>query len=131
MCARTGFLSRSHERGIAHGGALYLSNRRRSRGASVEDFKRRQEAAHGRIMLVTLAPEASGALSLIEYLVAQNICAAIGHTLADAQPIADAVSAGATLSTHLGNGCPQMMHRHENVIWNQLANDALAACLIA
>lgn len=99
--------------------------------ASIEDFKRRQEAANGRILLVTLAPEVAGALALTEYLVAQNIRVAIGHTLANAAQIMDAVSAGATSSTHLGNGCPQMMPRHENVIWNQLANDALTACLIA
>src|SRR5205814_440139 len=38
--------------------------------------------------------------------------------------------AGATLSTHLGNGCPQMLPRHPNVIWEQLASDALVASLI-
>src|SRR6185436_13130512 len=37
--------------------------------ASVENFKRRQDAAGGRIVLVTLAPEAEGSFGLIEYLV--------------------------------------------------------------
>src|SRR5262245_27669754 len=37
-------------------------------GASIEDFARRQEAAAGRIALVTLAPESAGALDLIEHL---------------------------------------------------------------
>ena len=73
--------------------------------ASVDDFKRRQDAARGRIALVTLAPEVEGALRMIEYLVESNIRVAIGHTAASAEEIRDAIEAGATLSTHLGNGC--------------------------
>ena len=49
---------------------------------------------------------------------------AIGHTGATPAQVADAVSAGATLSTHLGNGCAQMLPRHPNVIWEQLATTA-------
>ena len=44
--------------------------------------------------------------------------------------IQDGILAGATLSTHLGNGCAQMLPRHPNVIWEQLAADALTASLI-
>src|SRR5262249_55443776 len=50
--------------------------------ASVDDFKRRQDAARGRIVLVTLAPEVDGALALIEHLVAAGVRVAIGHTMA-------------------------------------------------
>ena len=98
--------------------------------ASIDDFQRRQEAAGGRIVLVTLAPEVPGALALIEHLVEQRIRVAIGHTAATAAQIADAVRAGASLSTHLGNGCAGQMHRHENVIWPQLSADELTASLI-
>jgi N-acetylglucosamine-6-phosphate deacetylase len=98
--------------------------------ASKDDFLRRQEAADGRIKLVTLAPEVPGALDLIEYLVGVGIRAAIGHTSASAGQIRDAVKAGATLSTHLGNGCAMQLPRHPNVIWEQLAADELAASLI-
>lgn len=98
--------------------------------ASIDDFKRRQEAAGGRIVLVTLAPEVAGALGLIEYLVANGILVALGHTAANAAQIADAVQAGAKLSTHLGNGCAGQMHRHENVLWPQLSADELTASLI-
>lgn len=100
------------------------------RPASIDDFRRRQDAAQGRILLVTLAPEVSGALPLIEYLVASGIRVAIGHTAANSQQIADAVSAGATLSTHLGNGCANVLPRHPNLIWDQLATDELFASLI-
>jgi N-acetylglucosamine-6-phosphate deacetylase len=99
--------------------------------ASIEDFKRRQEAASGRIVLVTLAPEAPGALELIEFLEESNIRVAIGHTAASAEQIRSAIKAGATLSTHLGNGCSQLLPRHPNMIWEQLAADELMASFIA
>src|SRR5882672_10308669 len=98
--------------------------------ASVDDFNRRQDAADGRIVLVTLAPEVPGAVALIDHLVASGVHAAIGHTAATPQQIGEAIAAGATLSTHLGNGCAQMLPRHPNVIWEQLAADALLASLI-
>ena len=44
--------------------------------------------------------------------------------------IADAVQAGATLSTHLGNGAHAVLPRHPNYIWDQLAEDRLAASFI-
>ena len=99
--------------------------------ASIDDFDRRQDAARGRIVLVTLAPEVPGALDLIEYLVAAGVRVAIGHTAASPSELRDAVSAGATLATHLGNGCPQMLPRHPNVIWELLADDVLYASVIA
>jgi N-acetylglucosamine-6-phosphate deacetylase len=98
--------------------------------ASVDDFERRQAAADGRILLVTLAPEVPGALALIEHLVMRGVRVAIGHTAATSVQVADAVRAGATLSTHLGNGCASMLPRHPNVIWDQLACDALRASFI-
>jgi N-acetylglucosamine-6-phosphate deacetylase len=99
-------------------------------GASLENFQRRQEAAAGRIKLVTLAPEVRGAIELIEHLVGLGIRVAIGHTAAPPGQIRDAVKAGATLSTHLGNGCANQLPRHPNVIWEQLAADELLASFI-
>lgn len=98
--------------------------------ASRGDFDRRQAAADGRIRLVTLAPEVPGAVDLVAYLVAAGVRVAIGHTAATSRQIREAVDAGATLSTHLGNGCASMLPRHPNVIWDQLAADALTASLI-
>ena len=138
-CARA-ILQRA-ERGIAglHMEGPYISPvdgprgahpREHCRPASIDDFRRRQDAANGRIVLVTLAPEVAGALTLIEHLVDQRICVAVGHTAATAAQLADAVRAGARLSTHLGNGCAGQMHRHENVMWPQLSADELTASLI-
>jgi N-acetylglucosamine-6-phosphate deacetylase len=100
------------------------------RGADVDDFRRRQDAAEGRIRLVTLAPEVPGALPLVEQLVKGGVRVAIGHTGATGAQVADAVSAGVTLSTHLGNGCPSLLPRHPNVIWEQLGEDRLLASFI-
>lgn len=101
------------------------------RPASLDDFRRRQDAAAGRIVLVTLAPEVPGALALIEHLVAAGVRVALGHSAASPEQIRDGVRAGATLSTHLGNGCAPGLPRHPNLIWEQLAADELSACFIA
>ena len=98
--------------------------------ASLDDFQRRQGAACGQIRLVTLAPEIPGAIALTEYLVENEIVVSIGHTNASPQQIRDIIKAGATLSTHLGNGCASALPRHPNLIWEQLAADELFASFI-
>ena len=100
------------------------------RDADVDDFKRRQDAAGGRIVLVTLAPEVPGAMALIAHLVSTGVRVAIGHTAASPEQIAAAIGAGAGLATHLGNGCAQMLPRHPNPIWEMLAADEMLASLI-
>jgi N-acetylglucosamine-6-phosphate deacetylase len=100
------------------------------RGATIDDFKRHQETADGRIVLVTLAPEVDGAIALVEHLVASGVRVALGHTAATPDQIAAAVAAGATLATHLGNGCAHMLPRHPNTIWELLAADAVVATFI-
>ena len=98
--------------------------------ASVDDFQRRQDCCAGAIRLVTLAPEVPGAIELIEYLAGTGVRVAIGHTAAAPSQIVAAIAAGATLATHLGNGCAQMLPRHPNVIWDLLAADEVFASLI-
>lgn len=95
-----------------------------------DEFRRWQDAAGGRIRMVTVAPERDGAIPFIEKLSAEKIVVAIGHTAATGAQIREAVRAGAKTSTHLGNGCHATMNRHENVIWEQLACDDLFASLI-
>jgi len=96
-----------------------------------DEFKRLQEAAGGRIRLVTLAPETENALEFIEWLCGQGLVVAIGHTAASPARIREAIAAGARLSTHLGNGCHLTLPRHDNYLWEQLAADLLWASLIA
>jgi N-acetylglucosamine-6-phosphate deacetylase len=100
------------------------------RPPDVEEFHRWQEAARGCIRLVTLAPEWPQAPRYIEALTEAGVVISIGHTNATGAQIADAVAAGATMSTHLGNGAHQMLHRHPNYIWEQLAEDRLSASFI-
>jgi N-acetylglucosamine-6-phosphate deacetylase len=94
------------------------------------EFQRFQDAAGGRIRLVTLAPELPGALPFIEKLVASGVVVALGHTAAVGDQIRAAVAAGACLSTHLGNGTHSTLPRHDNYVWEQLAADGLWASVI-
>ncbi len=95
-----------------------------------DEFRRWQDATEGRVRIVTLSPEWPEAPRYIERIVAEGVVASIGHTGASAEQIADAVAAGATLSTHLGNGAHAVMRRHPNYIWDQLAEDRLMADFI-
>ena len=95
------------------------------------EFERLQEAAGRRIRLLTLSPEFDEAPAFIAKAVASGVIVAIGHTAADTEQIRAAVDAGASLSTHLGNGAHRMLRRHPNYIWDQLADDRLTASLIA
>jgi N-acetylglucosamine-6-phosphate deacetylase len=104
--------------------------RRWVRPPDLNEYKRWQEAAQGNVRLVTLSPEWPEAPHYIDALGRDGVVASIGHTKATAQQIQDAVSAGATLSTHIGNGAHAVMSRHPNYIWEQLAEDRLNASMI-
>ena len=95
-----------------------------------DEFMRLQDAARGGIRLITFAPEWEGALAFIERATAANLIVALGHTAATPQQIRDAISAGAKMSTHLGNGSHAQLARHPNYIWEQLAADELHASFI-
>jgi N-acetylglucosamine-6-phosphate deacetylase len=96
-----------------------------------DEFQSLQEASGGRIVLITLAPERAGAIAFIRRAVDSGIVVALGHTAADGPTLHAAVAAGATLSTHLGNGIAAHLPRHPNPIWHQAAADRLWASLIA
>ena len=95
-----------------------------------DEFRRWQDATEGRVRIVTISPEWPEAPHYIERIVAEGAVASIGHTAANAEQIADAVAAGASLSTHVGNGAHAVMRRHPNYIWDQLAEDRLMADFI-
>jgi N-acetylglucosamine-6-phosphate deacetylase len=112
-------------------GARGAHPKRWVRPPDVEEYKRWQDAAQGLIKVVTLSPEWPQAPAYIQALVRDGVVAAIGHTHANSDQIEAAVDAGATLATHLGNGSDQVLPRHPNYIWDQLAEDRLAASFIA
>ncbi len=104
--------------------------RQHARPPDWDEFQHWQDAAEGKIRIITLAPEWPGSLSFIERAAGQGIIAAIGHTAATPGQIADAVKTGAKMSTHLGNGSHARIDRHPNYIWEQLASDDLWASFI-
>ncbi len=95
-----------------------------------DEFQRLQEAAQGRIRLLTMGVEFDSAAEFVGRVVAGGVLVAIGHTAADSRQIRRAVDAGARLSTHLGNGSHRYLPRHPNYLWDQLAEDRLWASLI-
>ena len=97
----------------------------------IAEFDRWQQAAGGLVKLVTLSPHWPEAPAYIRHLVKSGVTVSLGHTSADAAQIAAAVDAGATLSTHLGNGSHAMLNRRHNHLWPQLADDRLTAMFIA
>ena len=101
------------------------------RKPSWDEFAEYQEAAEGYIKQVTISPEVDGCMEFIKRCTNNNVIVAIGHTNASAEQINRAVDNGARLSTHLGNGCANLIDRHRNPIWPQLANDLLTPSIIA
>ncbi|HTV70880.1 MAG TPA: amidohydrolase family protein [Rhizobiaceae bacterium] len=101
------------------------------RTPDLAEFDRWQDACGGLVGMVTLSPHWPNSAEIVRALVAQGIHVAIGHTEAEPGQVKDAIDAGARLSTHLGNGAAQLLPRHPNFIWTQLADERLSASLIA
>jgi len=117
----------------------YISPVKGFRGAHLEkyirppdwkEFSEYQKAAGNGIKLVTLAPDMEGAIPFIRNAVGSGVNVSLGHHNGTAVDIEQAVEAGASLSTHLGNGCANMINRHHNPIWPQLAEDRLSISII-
>ena len=102
------------------------------RPADPEIMQRLLDAACGLTRLVTLAPECDPALRVTRLLAEQGIVVAAGHTDASLDTLDAAIDAGLSLFTHVGNGCPMTMNRHDNIIQRALSrSDRLRLCFIA
>lgn len=95
-----------------------------------EHIRQLREAAGDDPLLLTMAPEQHGVLEIIAPAVALGMRVSLGHTNASAAEIASAIRAGAVSFTHLGNGCPQSLDRHDNILWRVIEAGALQAGLI-
>ncbi|MDR0338288.1 MAG: hypothetical protein LBI18_14525 [Planctomycetaceae bacterium] len=93
-------------------------------------IRRLQHSFPNKIKLLTLAPEWNNTTTFVKELCDIGIRVAIGHTMATQEEITLATNAGASLSTHLGNGIPEQLPRHPNPIWAQLAENRLWVSLI-
>ncbi len=100
--------------------------------ASVERMTLLLDACGGLLKLVTLAPENDEACRVTKYLYQQGVVVSAGHCNPSIEQLEQAVSAGLSMFTHLGNGCPQQLHRHDNIIQRALSlKDKLWLCFIA
>lgn len=95
-----------------------------------DEFMQYQQAANKGIKLITVAPEIEGAIPFIRKAVESGVVVSLGHHNGTAGDIQRAVDAGATLCTHLGNGCANMINRHHNPLWPQLSEDRLSISII-
>ncbi|MDA3927030.1 MAG: amidohydrolase family protein [Kiritimatiellae bacterium] len=88
------------------------------------------ELSDGSIKLLTVAAELKGIEEFIKYATARGICVSLGHQMAGSADVVRAAVAGAKALTHLGNGVPLTVNRHENPILAGLVEDDLTAMLI-
>ncbi len=86
--------------------------------------------AEGKIKLLTISAELEGAQKLASHAASRGIAVSLGHQMATEEDLRNLVRAGAVSLTHLGNGVPGVLPRHENPIWAGLANDDLVAMII-
>jgi N-acetylglucosamine-6-phosphate deacetylase len=95
-----------------------------------DEFMEMYKASGEKILQVTVAPEMEGAQNFIKKCTEKGILIAVGHHNASREQLDLAVANGARISTHLGNGCANMINRHVNPLWPQLANDDLSISII-
>ncbi|HEY0256647.1 MAG TPA: hypothetical protein VGC39_04315 [Candidatus Methylacidiphilales bacterium] len=91
------------------------------KGGTVSLMDRLVEAGGGLVRLVTLAPEMDASHKVVRCLISRNIAVSAGHTDASLNQLRGAIDAGLTLFTHLGNGCPALLPRHDNIIQRALS----------
>ncbi|WP_105993942.1 N-acetylglucosamine-6-phosphate deacetylase [Staphylococcus simulans] len=96
---------------------------------SVEKLKHFQDTAHGKIKVITFAPEVEGADVMLEAF-KDDIIFSIGHTTADFDQVNDAVSKGAKHITHLYNAGTPFLHRAPGDFGAAWTNDDLNTELI-
>ena len=100
--------------------------------ATVDQAKKLLDAGRGHVKLVTLAPEMDADHVTTRWLADQGIIVAAGHCDSTVDQLNKSIDNGLKLFTHLGNACPQQMHRHDNIIWRVLSvSDQISISLIA
>lgn len=89
-------------------------------------------AANGLTRIFTLAPEVDKNNLLTKYLCSLEVTVSAGHCNPTLDELKIAIDAGLSMFTHLGNGCPQNLHRHDNIIQKVLSlKEDLTICFIA
>ncbi len=102
------------------------------RPANVDDARYLLDAAGGLCRLMTLAPEHDAGGRTTRLLVEAGVTVSAGHTNASLETLRAAIDAGLSMFTHVGNGCPATMARHDNIVQRALSlSDRLWCCFIA
>jgi N-acetylglucosamine-6-phosphate deacetylase len=96
-----------------------------------EAFQALQQAAQGRIRMLTFAPEAGEATACIPRLVETGVIPVIGHSNATYEQVARAVQLGLSHATHTFNAMRPLHHRDPGVVGAVMAFDEIVAELIA
>jgi N-acetylglucosamine-6-phosphate deacetylase len=117
----------------------FISPKDGARGAHNSDWIRKPDTAFldqlitwsdNQIKMITIAAEIKGAADLARSATDSGITVSLGHQMAHTDDLQRLVDAGARALTHLGNGVPAVIPRHENPVWAGLANDQLTAMII-
>ncbi len=118
----------------------FISSQDGARGAHDARWVRKPDVAYleqlirladSKVRLITIAATQDGAEDLARCAVRNRIAVALGHHMANEQDLERLVAAGAKALTHLGNGVPSLLSRHQNPVWAGMANDDLSATVIA
>ena len=118
----------------------FISTQDGARGAHTAQWVRPPDVAYleelirlanGKLRLLTLAADQNGAEELARFATDRGVTVSLGHHMADERDLEKLVKVGAKALTHLGNGVPALLSRHQNPVWAGLANDDLSATIIA
>ena len=91
------------------------------RPADVDAMQRLLDAGGGLVRLVTLAPERDAGMKVVRFLADRGVLVSAGHCNASLEELREAIGAGLSMFTHLGNGCPMFLDRHDNIIQRVLS----------
>lgn len=98
---------------------------------SVELFNRFQDASEGLIRMVNVAAEVPGMPEFVRAVSEQGVTVSLGHQMARSPAdIEPCIAAGAKAFTHLGNGIPNEINRHENIVNTALVEDRATVMFI-
>ncbi|MBI2822782.1 MAG: N-acetylglucosamine-6-phosphate deacetylase [Acidobacteria bacterium] len=94
-------------------------------------FRKLQDAAAGRIVCLTLAPELPGSLELIEYARERLAIVAMGHSDATYEQALEALHAGCRFAMHTFNGMHDLHQREPGLLGVVLTEPDMRAGVIA
>ena len=116
----------------------YLSEEKRGaqhcdhiRAADTGELEALYDAADGWMKIMTLAPEAPGALDAVGWLAERGVVASAGHTDADYKTALEAFGRGLSHVSHLYNGMRSLHHREPGILGAALTDGRVSVELIA